>query len=130
MLIFTYGMLTHPKVMEPDAHRLGSAMLYGYRWEMLQYANVVACSDYSTTGILWEIDNQILTELDYREGYPDFYDRIYVEVEHNNRMKSAWVYSMTPKYRANLMNTTPSANYSTTVTEGFAIDKLSVPVYN
>ena len=127
MLYFAYGMNTNSSVMSTTSQRLGPATLLDYKWEMLQFANVFESPNDTALGILWNIDETELQELDYREGYPSFYDRVSATVEHQGEQKKAWVYYMTPAYRTKLSSCEPSQYYAQMVTEGFAQDGLTVP---
>lgn len=127
LLVFTYGMLTNNDVMPESAIRLGPAALPGFGWEMLCYANVYDKPGNMALGVLWEIDYDILEDLDYREGYPNFYSREYVDVLHEGIPKLAWVYVMTEDYRKVLTGSTPSESYLNLVIEGFKTDGISVP---
>lgn len=126
MLYFAYGMNTNNAQMSTTAQRLGPAELHGFAWEMLLYANVYEAWDKSTIGILWEIDDEVLRGLDIREGYPTFYDRLLVNVEHNGETKQAWVYSMTPENRNYLKDKKPSQHYFDSVVEGYATDGIDL----
>jgi gamma-glutamylcyclotransferase (GGCT)/AIG2-like uncharacterized protein YtfP len=130
LLFFSYGMLTHNDVMSEGAIRLGPAALPGFEWEMLCYANVYDKPGNMVLGVLWEIDRDILDDLDQREGYPTFYDREYVDILHGGIAKQAWVYFMTDSYREILRRTTPSESYLNTVIEGFATDGITMPNLN
>jgi gamma-glutamylcyclotransferase (GGCT)/AIG2-like uncharacterized protein YtfP len=126
MLYFAYGMNTNNSVMSSTSQRLGPAMLIDYQWQMLQFANVFESKGQVTPGILWEIDQAELQDLDQREGYPSFYDRVVATVEHDRQQKHAWVYYMTPYYRTKLAETKPSDQYYNLVVEGFAQDGLVI----
>jgi gamma-glutamylcyclotransferase (GGCT)/AIG2-like uncharacterized protein YtfP len=107
---------------------LGLAELSGFGWEMLMFANVYESQDSITMGILWEIDDAVLAGLDIREGYPTFYTRLVVDVEHQGKTKQAWVYTMTPENRDRLKNEKPSQHYLSSVVEGYATDGLDLSV--
>lgn len=128
MLYFAYGMNTNNNAMNDGSQRLGPAILHNFKWEMLQFANVFAKPNAKTIGILWDINDETLQYLDIREGYPDFYNRIQVDVEHNNQIKKAWVYSMSNRYRTELSNIRPSQYYVDCVTEGFAQDGIAISI--
>jgi gamma-glutamylcyclotransferase (GGCT)/AIG2-like uncharacterized protein YtfP len=128
MLYFAYGMNTNNDQMSPTAKRLGLAELSGFGWEMLMFANVYESQDSITMGILWEIDDAVLAGLDIREGYPTFYTRLVVDVEHQGKTKQAWVYTMTPENRDRLKNEKPSQHYLSSVVEGYATDGLDLSV--
>ena len=112
--------------MSKTSKRLGPAKLLDYKWEMIQFANVFEMRGVTSIGILWEIDEAELAELDMREGYPTFYDRVIAEVEHNGELIQAWVYYMTPEYRTRLANEKPSPHYYNSVVEGFAQDGIVI----
>lgn len=112
--------------MSTKATRLGPAILPGYAWEMLMYANVYENADANSIGILWEIDDEVLEGLDLREGYPIFYTRLEVPVFYNNETVTAWVYTMTDENRTSLIGTQPSQHYLDSVRAGFAEDSLSL----
>jgi gamma-glutamylcyclotransferase (GGCT)/AIG2-like uncharacterized protein YtfP len=126
MLYFAYGMNTNNNAMSKTSKRLGPATLLGYKWEMLQFANVFESKGDATVGILWDIDEAELQDLDYREGYPTFYDRVVANIEHDNQNKRAWVYYMTPHYRTKLTGCEPSQHYYDSVVEGYAQDGLVI----
>lgn len=123
-------MLTNNGVMPKGATRLGPATLHGYGWEMLMFANAYRCPGKSFTGVLWEIDDEILYTCDRREGYPRLYTRVEVEVIHNDQPMTAWVYTLTDDSRPWYAQSGPSAHYADTVSAGFAFDNLEVPAYN
>jgi gamma-glutamylcyclotransferase (GGCT)/AIG2-like uncharacterized protein YtfP len=126
MLYFAYGMNTNDNAM-PGAARLGKSTLLNYSWEMLQYANVYDNYRSNVSGILWDINEDTLKYLDVREGYPDFYNRILTDVEHDGVTKQAWVYYMTDYYREKLKDTTPSDQYLASVVAGYAANGLPLP---
>jgi len=126
MLYFAYGMNTNNSVMSKTSKRLGPAVLLDYKWEMLQFANVFESQGDTAIGILWDIDEIELQDLDRREGYPTFYDRISTAVEHAGQRKLAWAYYMTPEYRTKLADQTPSQHYYDSVVEGYATDGIAV----
>jgi gamma-glutamylcyclotransferase (GGCT)/AIG2-like uncharacterized protein YtfP len=119
-------MNTNSGVMSKTSKRLGAAVLLDYKWEMLQFANVFESPGDAAIGILWEIDEIELQDLDYREGYPSFYDRVVAAVEHDRQRKEAWVYYLTPHYRHKLADCKPSKQYQDSVIEGFAQDGLII----
>lgn len=120
-------MNTNDSVMSKTSIRLGPATLLDYNWEMLQFANVYESPGDFADGILWDIDEIELQDLDYREGYPTFYDRVVGQVVHEGEQKRAWVYYMTPHYRTKLSGVAPSKHYYNSVVEGYAQSGLSIP---
>ncbi len=130
MLYLAYGMNTNSNYMSTTSRRLGPATLLDYKWEMLQFANVHHMIGVTSVGILWDIDEAELERLDYREGYPTFYNRTLAEVIHNDEVKQAIVYYMTDEYRTKLARQAPSMSYVNDVQEGFAEDGIKCPVAN
>lgn len=120
-------MNTNNDQMSPSAVRIGAAELQGYAWEMLLFANVYQKSNAETIGILWDIDDEILSALDMREGFPTFYTRLIVDVVHNGEVMQAWVYTMTDENRDRLTGTTPSEHYYNSVVTGYATSGLALP---
>lgn len=125
--MFSYGMNTNNDQMSPDCVRLGAAHLKGWAWEMLLYANVYVETESICTGILWDINEAALAELDIREGYPTFYNRVLVDVEHCGTIKQAWVYTMTAESKESLQHMEPSQHYFDSVIAGYATDGLTIP---
>ena len=125
-MYFAYGMNTNDNAMASTSVRLGAVTLVDYKWEMLQYANVFECPGESALGILWDINDEALQDLDYREGFPTFYNRVVADVLHNGERKRAWVYYMTLEYRTRLTGVAPSKSYYDSVVEGFAQDGLVI----
>jgi hypothetical protein len=125
VLYFAYGMNTNGRHMRLDAVRLGPALLLNYSWEMLQFANVYPTEGQDSLGILWDINDETLGELDIREGYPTFYDRCMADVIHRGEPVQAWVYFMNDRYRVDLRNCKPSEYYVESVREGFAEDGIA-----
>lgn len=99
MFYFAYGMNTDPAGMAqrcPGAVSLGAARLQKHRFRFAVHADVVPCDDNSVDGVLWAIDQQHLNNLDRVEGYPWYYDRVQVIVEHHGQLVQAHCYRMQP----------------------------------
>lgn len=117
--LFTYGMLTNRDVMDPCAKLVGAGTLNDWSFEMLNYANVYKNSGHSCQGVLWEIDTEILRDCDYREGYPNMYNREMVAVNCNGKKYLSWVYTLTPDARSDYQKRSASRNYCQAVTLGY-----------
>jgi len=99
MLYFSYGMNTDPKQMDHfNAKPLGRARLLNHSFHLSVHADVRPDFNTVVDGVLWEIDEQTLSELDAREGYPHYYTRHLQTVEFDGKMVEAWCYSMLPEY--------------------------------
>jgi len=97
MKYFAYGMNTNTNQMArrcPQAVSLGIATLPGYEFRFAVHADVLENSTFDTDGVLWEISNNCLYELDKLEGYGYYYDRKTVTVIHEGEPVEALVYYM------------------------------------
>ena len=123
-LYFAYGMNTNQEEMSyrcPDACALGKAMLPGYRLEFKSFATIVPSPKESVDGVLWTITESDESALDILEGYPEFYDKKTVSVEHNGQSYIAMTYIMGPRERGYA----PSDGYYSMVSEGYQSFGLS-----
>lgn len=97
---FAYGMNTCASAMQYEslAKPIGSATLNGFHLAFAYYATIEKGG--AMQGVLWEIDETTLKQLDKREGYPEFYTRFSVPVIVNatGGKVEAIVYQMTPEY--------------------------------
>ena len=87
-LYFAYGMNTNQEEMSyrcPGARAFGRAMLPGYRLEFKSFATIVPSPTEQVEGVLWTITDTDESALDMLEGYPEFYDKKIVSVEHDNQ---------------------------------------------
>jgi len=96
---FGYGMNTNLAGMRrrcPEATSLGHALLRDWRFRFAYHADVVPAQGALVHGVLWKITPECLRSLDRLEGYPHYYDRVVVPVEHRGRTVQALVYTMQP----------------------------------
>mgnify|MGYP003338616980 CR=1 FL=1 len=94
---FAYGMNTNLDSMAsrcPTAQIMGAASLEGYRFLFRRHADVELDYGSSVEGVLWEITDEDLDNLDILEGFPSYYIRSRAWVEYNNKWYVAWVYQM------------------------------------
>ena len=123
-LYFAYGMNTNREEMAyrcPSAVALGKAVLPGYRFEFKSFATIVPDSKEQVEGVLWTITDTDESALDMLEGYPEFYDKKTVSVEHNNQSYIAMTYIMGPREQGYA----PSDGYYSMVSEGYQSFGLS-----
>lgn len=96
--MFAYGMNTNPEEMArrcPGSRALGKARLPGYKFVFRGHADIEISERHEhVEGVLWEIDDLDLESLDILEGFPTYYLRQRVRVEHKGWDRVAWVYSM------------------------------------
>lgn len=117
-LYFAYGMNTHKDQMSmrcPGARALGRATLSGHRFEFKSFATISPSADHSLEGVLWTITKSDEWALDMLEGYPKFYDKKSVVVEHAGQQYIAMTYFMDPREQIRA----PSASYYSLVSEGY-----------
>jgi len=123
-LYFAYGMNTNLEEMAyrcPGAVALGKAILLGYRLEFKSFATIVPSPNSSVEGVLWTITDGDESALDVLEGYPEFYDKKTVSVEHRDRSYIAMTYIMEPREQGQA----PSDGYYNMVSEGYQSFGLS-----
>jgi gamma-glutamylcyclotransferase len=123
-LYFAYGMNTNTEEMAyrcPDARALGRAVLPGYRLEFKSFATIVPSPKETVEGVLWTITDTDESALDVLEGYPEFYDKKTVSVEHDNQSYIATTYIMGPREKGHA----PSDGYYSMVSEGYQTFGLS-----
>ena len=123
-LYFAYGMNTNKEEMAyrcPGAHALGKAVLPGYRFEFKSFATMVPSPGNKVEGVLWTITESNESALDVLEGYPEFYDKKTVSVEHDNQSYIAMTYIMGPREQGYA----PSDGYYSMVSEGYQAFGLS-----
>jgi gamma-glutamylcyclotransferase (GGCT)/AIG2-like uncharacterized protein YtfP len=115
---FSYGMLCDPDYM-PGAELIGVAELRNFRYEMLQYANVVPEAGSRVYGCLWNLDRGMLSQLDRIEGYPTLYDRKTVPAYVDGEKYVTELYTMTPETRDQLQGSRPSQGYINSIVRGY-----------
>ena len=123
-LYFAYGMNTNKEEMAyrcPNARAMGRAILSGYRLEFKSFATIVPNPKESVEGVLWTITDSDESALDILEGYPEFYDKKTVLVEHDNQSYIAMTYIMGPREQGYA----PSDGYYSMVSEGYQSFGLS-----
>ena len=123
-LYFAYGMNTNQEEMSyrcPDARAIGKAILSGYRLEFKSFATIVPSPKETVEGVLWTITDTDESALDMLEGYPEFYDKKIVSVEHDNQSYIAMTYIMGPREHGYA----PSSGYYSMVSEGYQSFGLS-----
>lgn len=123
-LYFAYGMNTNQEEMSyrcPEARALGKAVLPGYRLEFKSFATIVPDPNESVEGVLWTITELDESALDMLEGYPEFYDKKTVLVDHDNQSYIAMTYIMGPREQGYA----PSDGYYSMVSEGYQTFGLS-----
>lgn len=109
----------------PSAVDLGPAHLPDHTMVFNYYCDIVPAAGGAMPGVLWEIDEDTLTQLDYFEGFPEFYQRKQVQVVCNNLSGwvNAWVYYM-PQGEPGK----PSTMYYECVHQGYAQHGLNTEI--
>lgn len=116
---FAYGMNTDPHEMQYTSlcNPIGKARLVGWHLEIQYFANVVEGGEME--GVLWEIDDETLEQLDQREGYPHLYTRRVVNVFHESDTYGAVIYTMTDHYTKLGRERMPSTHYVISILRGY-----------
>ena len=94
---FSYGMNTDPDAMALRTGTptpIGRGLVRDHAFRFAYHADVFPQRGTNTFGVLWELDDDQLAQLDRREGYPTYYDRKKVVVESGGRSWDAWMYFM------------------------------------
>ena len=123
-LYFAYGMNTNREEMAyrcPNARAIGRAVLPGYRLEFKSFATIVPSPGEQVEGVIWTITESDESALDMLEGYPEFYDKKTVSVEHKDQSYIAMTYIMGPREQGYA----PSDGYYSMVSEGYQTFGLS-----
>lgn len=94
-LYFAYGMNTNKEQMArrcPNAKPLGSTYITGWRFVFRGVGDVVYTGDPSDRlyGAIWEITDECERALDSLEGYPTFYDKIYIDNTNDDVYPGLW----------------------------------------
>ena len=116
-LYFAYGMNTNKEEMAyrcPSAVPIGKAILPDYRFEFKSFATIVPSPGNKVEGVLWSITKTDELALDMLEGYPEFYGKKNVTVEHNVD-HIAMTYIMSPREQSY----PPTDGYYSMVSEGY-----------
>jgi gamma-glutamylcyclotransferase (GGCT)/AIG2-like uncharacterized protein YtfP len=117
-LYLGYGMNTNLHEMAyrcPRARSLGHARLLNSAFRFATHADVVVVPDCYVDGVLWSITDECLKKLDALEGFPHYYNRMEMAVEHDGEIKDAIVYFMNPGQPDGL----PSQGYFDLLIEGY-----------
>lgn len=117
-LYFGYGMNTNLVEMAyrcPSARSRGPARLLNHAFRFATHADVVAAEGSYVDGVLWSITDQCLAKLDALEGFPHYYNRQEMAVEHDGDVKNAIVYFMNP----GVPDALPYQSYFDLVMEGY-----------
>jgi len=129
MIYFSYGMNTNLSQMAlrcPQAKSLGHAILPHYRFEFKAFATVTPSMDNKVHGVLWEITESCERSLDRLEGYPIYYGKINVWVEHEGSLIPCMTYLMYPEEEIGY----PSDSYVSMLEEGYRLHGISTNQIN
>ena len=129
MKYFSYGMNTNLDSMRmrcPNARSLGAAVLPHYGFEFKTYATVTPDMNNRVEGVLWEITDECEKSLDRLEGYPVYYGKINVWVEHEGEMVPCMTYLMYPDEEVNY----PSDTYVDMLVKGYEAHGIGIEQIN
>ena len=122
---FAYGHnsnIAQFKKRIPEAQLLGTATLWGWRFELKHFSNIVKDVSGSVQGVLWSTPRNSLKVLDNDEAYHIHYDRTKVTVDCSGERILALTYIMTEKYRTEHLSKKkelPTAKYVNWIAKGY-----------
>jgi len=119
-----YGMNTNLTSMAtrcPAARSLGKVQLKNHKLAFKLFCDVVKQPDTSMECVLWSITDTCENSLDRLEGYPHFYKKKEVSVQHDSRLIRAMIYYMPSHYELGM----PGQSYVDTVTAGYQEHNIS-----
>lgn len=94
-------MNTNDDVMRhrcPDARLIGVGDLPQHRLCFRYHADVVIDCNTSTYGVVWCVSDRDLEQLDWAEGYPNYYERKTALIAIDTLLTEAWVYVMKDRH--------------------------------
>lgn len=118
MKYFAYGMNTNLAQMAmrcPKARCLGAAYLPNHQFRFARHADILPIPGFVTHGVLWEITDDCLVSLDALEGYPDYYQRKTVSVQHQLQSVEVMTYYMI----GDLPDELPGIGYVDMIKQGY-----------
>jgi gamma-glutamylcyclotransferase len=118
MKYFAYGMNTNLAQMAmrcPNAKCLGAAYLPNHQFRFARHADILPIPGFVTHGVLWEITDDCLISLDALEGYPNYYQRKTVAVQHQLQSIETMTYYMT----GDLPDELPGIGYVDMLKQGY-----------
>jgi gamma-glutamylcyclotransferase (GGCT)/AIG2-like uncharacterized protein YtfP len=119
-----YGMNTNLSSMAfrcPAARSLGKVELKNHKLAFKIYCDAVKQPNTSMECVLWTITDACESSLDRLEGYPHFYQKKEVSVQHDNKTIRAMIYYMPREFQLD----TPSQSYVDTVSTGYQEHDIS-----
>jgi len=126
MLYGSYGANTNLSKMTercPDSVCLGKATLSGYMLVFRSVADIVEHEDSNIEVVVWKITKDWKEALDFYEGYPHLYDKIYLDIVVNDTLERVMFYQMTDRH---LGYRYPSAYYLSVIEEGYKYNQLDL----
>ena len=132
MLYAAYGMNTNIDQMAsrcPDAISIGRIDVSGYRLVFRGVADIEEDSTGILQAVLWNITGKCERALDILEGYPNFYDKKYINVVIGRKTHRVMIYQMTDDYRSEYY--APSDYYQNMLEDGYHYHGLNLEqIYN
>jgi hypothetical protein len=123
-----YGMNTNKQQMArrcPAAKAIGTTSLPGYQFVFRGVGDILPTyqKEHFANCVVWEITPECELALDRLEGYPNFYTKLYIDIELNGKVVTAMVYKMRNQ---SFRLSDPSSHYWEMLHEGYHTYKLPI----
>ena len=122
ILYFAYGHNTNTETFQktcPGAKYVGIGSLKNFSLYFEEYANIRMDHGDSLKGIVWEIKQEQIKNLNGYEALHKDYNRIPVEVEVNGSEKLCIAYIMDPTFESNKLHVKPTREYIKDMAAGY-----------
>ena len=123
---FSYGHNTNVKEMLrriPDAKLIGKAKLYGYKFNLDHFSNILPDKKSNVVGVLWSISHKDLSALNLDEDYKKHYRHKTIKVNYAGKQITALTFIMEDTYRSAKL---PTRKYIDYIANGYRQNKISL----
>jgi len=128
-LYFAYGMNTNHDEMSkrcPDSIFLGPAKIVNHKLTFQRVADYAEHKGSILLGALWLISSNDERSLDRLEGYPNFYDKSFMEVSFGDRNMNAMLYQKVERNNFSI----PSSYYENCLRTGYKQSNIKIDQIN
>lgn len=132
LIYFAYGHNSNTKEFKkriPDAIKMGTASLNGWKLELKHFANIFRDSNSVVDGVIYKILPKDFKALDRDEAYKVHYNRIKVTVNFDGEQLQAITYIMTTRYEDKRLpnkKELPTKKYIRWIANGYKDNGISI----